>query len=58
MKLNNENKLHGDFIVGEFEDRYINLPLKTFSGYSYLDSFCSETYLGWQKIFQNITKNI
>jgi len=35
-----EKEEHGDFIIGDFEDSYQNLPLKTLSGYTYLSKYC------------------
>ena len=33
---------HDDIIIGQFEDTYDNLPLKTLTGYTYLAERCSE----------------
>ena len=30
-----------DFIIGDYIDSYRNLTLKTFSGYKYVNDFCS-----------------
>ena len=30
-----------DFIVGDYLDTYGNLTLKTFSGYKYINEYCS-----------------
>jgi len=32
-----------DMIVGDFEDTYDNLPLKTFLGYQFYHDFCQES---------------
>ena len=30
-----------DFIIGDYADNYENLPLKTFTGYKYINEYCS-----------------
>ena len=34
-----------DMIVGDFEDTYDNLPLKTFLGYQFYHEFCQESLI-------------
>ena len=45
--IQEENEEFQDLIFGDFEDSYRNLPLKTFSGYTYLNTYCSLTANKW-----------
>ena len=38
-----EDNEFSDMIVGDFEDTYDNLPLKTFLGYQFYHDFCQES---------------
>jgi len=38
-----EDREFADMIVGDFEDTYDNLPLKTFLGYQFYHDFCQES---------------
>ena len=42
-----EMRENGDFIIGDFSDTYQNLPLKTLSGYTYLNKYCDKSYPKW-----------
>jgi len=33
---------YDDVIIGDFIDNYDNLPLKTFTGYSYVKNYCGD----------------
>ena len=39
-EIQNEASKHGDLIVGQFEDTYDNLPIKTLLGYQFYNDFC------------------
>ena len=41
--LKMENAKNGDIIVGDFEDTYDNLPIKTFLGYQYFNDYCRKS---------------
>ena len=40
--LQAEQKEYNDLVIGDFEDSYENLPLKTFLGFQFYTDYCSE----------------
>ena len=42
FRLQAEQKEYNDLIIGDFEDSYENLPLKTFLGFQFYSDYCSE----------------
>ena len=42
FSLQAEQKEYNDLIIGDFEDSYENLPLKTFLGFQFYSDYCSE----------------
>lgn len=47
-----EKQKFDDFVLGNFTDSYSNLPLKTLTGYTYLNTFCSSNLPTWV-VFQD-----
>ena len=44
-EIQKEADENGDLIVGDFEDTYDNLPIKTFLGYQFYNDFCPNSNL-------------
>ena len=44
-EIQKEADENGDLIVGDFEDTYDNLPIKTFLGYQFYNDFCPNSDL-------------
>ena len=42
--MEKEENEFSDMIVGDFEDTYDNLPLKTFLGYQFYHDFCKDSF--------------
>ena len=42
--MEKEEDEFSDMIVGDFEDTYDNLPLKTFLGYQFYYDFCKDSF--------------
>ena len=45
--LEEEMKLHQDFIIGDFIDSYRNLTLKTLTSYTYFTQHCNSNETKW-----------
>ena len=42
--VQNERAEHDDLVIGDFEDNYENLPIKTLLGYQFLNDRCKGKY--------------
>ena len=53
-ELMHEAELFGDILIGNFTDTYDNLPLKTYLGYQYFSTECTDIpYVVFQALSQN-----
>ena len=57
IELRSEMGQFNDFIIGDYADNYENLPLKTFSGYKYINEYCSSKG-GHERQFTNFIDNL